>query len=223
MTSLNSKLQLALINRKKGRNILEKGFTLVELMIVIVIVGVLSSVALPNFLNQTSKAKATECTTKMASLLKQVHADLQLDGDTTQAIRTIQNSATVLAMDTESPQSPDTIARESNSGLFQYKIGFPTGSDADKIREIQISCQAYGTVIPSGTTEYPDSVEDNSLENQGMFGCINLETGKVNVSRRLLESGSAYDVKDTAGESLCKATSNTTTITAPVPVGVLLS
>ena len=38
MTTLNSKLQLALLNRKKRRNILEKGFTLVELMIVIVIV-----------------------------------------------------------------------------------------------------------------------------------------------------------------------------------------
>ena len=49
MTSLNSRLQLALLNRKKGRNLLEKGFTLVELMIVIVIVGVLSSVALQTF------------------------------------------------------------------------------------------------------------------------------------------------------------------------------
>ena len=41
MTTLNSQLQLAFLNRKKGRNLLEKGFTLVELMIVIVIVGVL--------------------------------------------------------------------------------------------------------------------------------------------------------------------------------------
>ena len=77
MTSLNSKLQLALINRKKGRNILEKGFTLVELMIVIVIVGVLSAVALPNFLNQTNKAKATECTSKIGAILSAYGAEAQ--------------------------------------------------------------------------------------------------------------------------------------------------
>ncbi|QNI63807.1 type IV pilin protein [Synechococcus sp. A15-44] len=75
MTSLNSKLQLALLNRKKGRNLIEKGFTLVELMIVIVIVGVLSAVALPNFLNQTAKAKATECTTKGGNIMGLVAAE----------------------------------------------------------------------------------------------------------------------------------------------------
>ena len=75
MTTLNSRLQLALLNRKKGRNLLEKGFTLVELMIVIVIVGVLSAVALPSFLGQTNKAKATECTTKIGSILSTVAAE----------------------------------------------------------------------------------------------------------------------------------------------------
>lgn len=74
MTTLNSRLQLSLLNRKKGRNLLEKGFTLVELMIVIVIVGILSAVALPNFLNQTKKAAATEANQQASNIFKQAHA-----------------------------------------------------------------------------------------------------------------------------------------------------
>ena len=41
----------------------------------IVIVGILSAVALPNFLSQTSKAKATECTTRMGAILSQAGAE----------------------------------------------------------------------------------------------------------------------------------------------------
>ena len=77
MTTLNSQLQLALLNQKKKRNLLEKGFTLVELMIVIVIVGILSAVALPNFLAQTDKAKGTEAKSQIASAIKRAHADSQ--------------------------------------------------------------------------------------------------------------------------------------------------
>ncbi|CAK6700371.1 type II secretion system protein [Synechococcus sp. CBW1107] len=62
------------------KNLLQKGFTLVELMIVIVIVGILSAVALPNFLNQTSKAKGTECTAKLGAMLSQAGAEA-LGGD----------------------------------------------------------------------------------------------------------------------------------------------
>jgi type IV pilus assembly protein PilA len=51
-----------------------EGFTLVELMIVIVIVGILSAIALPNFLNQTKKAAATEAKQQVSSVFKQTHA-----------------------------------------------------------------------------------------------------------------------------------------------------
>ena len=84
MTSLNSKFQLAILNRKKGRNLLEKGFTLVELMIVIVIVGILSAVALPNFLSQTERAKATEAQVQSKSYLTNYHI-ATLEGGTAPA------------------------------------------------------------------------------------------------------------------------------------------
>lgn len=38
----------------------QKGFTLIELMVVIVVVGVLSAVAIPSLFNMTAKAKMTE-------------------------------------------------------------------------------------------------------------------------------------------------------------------
>lgn len=57
-----------------------KAFTLVELMVVIVIVGVLASIALPNFLSQTSKAKATEAKSTTSALFKNAAAEHQQGG-----------------------------------------------------------------------------------------------------------------------------------------------
>ncbi len=94
MNPLNSHIQLALLNRKKGRNLLEKGFTLVELMIVIVIVGVLSAVALPNFLGTKDKAAAGAQIGEMAGFAKNCATNAILGDDT--ALSSIDNTRITL-------------------------------------------------------------------------------------------------------------------------------
>ncbi len=80
MSTLNSRLQLSLLNRKKGKNLLEKGFTLVELMIVIVVVGVLSAVALPNFLGVKDKATAGAQIGEFVGLAKECSTAIIIEG-----------------------------------------------------------------------------------------------------------------------------------------------
>jgi type IV pilus assembly protein PilA len=80
MTTLNSRLQLSILNRKKGRNLLEKGFTLVELMIVIVVVGVLSAVALPEFLGVKDKAVAASEVGEYVGLAKECSTAIIIEG-----------------------------------------------------------------------------------------------------------------------------------------------
>lgn len=52
----NTFLQSALLRAQAKKKANKNGFTLIELLIVVVIIGILSGVALPNFLSQRKKA-----------------------------------------------------------------------------------------------------------------------------------------------------------------------
>jgi type IV pilus assembly protein PilA len=162
MTTLNNRLQLALLNSKRGKSPLEKGFTLVELMIVIVIVGILSAVALPNFLSQTERAKATEGTSKLSGLLKEAHAEYQLAGTEALAVTGMSTS----------------IANANAGSIFTYTLTAGTGE-----------ITGTATANTSSSSNY-----DASIESQLLHGCVNVSTGKTDISSRLLASGSGTDV-----------------------------
>jgi type IV pilus assembly protein PilA len=46
----------------------EKGFTLIELMIVVAIIGILAAIAIPNFLRYQAKAKQSEAKTNLGGI-----------------------------------------------------------------------------------------------------------------------------------------------------------
>ena len=151
MTTLNSQLQLAFLNRKKGRNLLEKGFTLVELMIVIVIVGVLSAVALPNFLGQTNKAKGTEARSQISSIVKGAAASYLEGGD-------------------------KKIGDDITAGSAANNPCTLWGSPNDDVTNFNYTCSFTTPVLKVTAT---GNKNDSNLENAVIIHNVDLTTGIV--------------------------------------------
>ncbi|MEH2269281.1 MAG: type IV pilin-like G/H family protein [Nostoc sp.] len=78
-TELKAKFLQHLLGKKKEN----EGFTLIELLVVIIIIGILSAIALPSFLNQANKAKQSEAKQYTGSMNRAQQAYLLENGNFT--------------------------------------------------------------------------------------------------------------------------------------------
>ena len=145
---------LRLIKRlKHGQATPPNAFTLVELMVVVAIVGILSAIALPNFLTATDKAKATEAKSNIAATLKQAHALF------------LENGA--------APQNTNTTMNET--------YGTPIDGDTnfDYTEDNFDSTNNIWTITATGNSN------DSGLNGKELDGCVNFDTGVVDIQSQL--------------------------------------
>ena len=109
----------------------DKGFTLIELLVVIIIIGILSAIALPSFLNQANKARESEAKQYVGSMNRAQQA-AYLEGS-----RFTTDFGTL------------GLGIASNTTHYVYSMGAPTGVGATGSYAVTVVGSV--TVVSAGT------------------------------------------------------------------------
>jgi type IV pilus assembly protein PilA len=135
------------LNRKQS----EKGFTLVELLVVIIIIGILAAIALPNFLNQSAKAKQTEAKQNIGTVNR------------VQTVWRADNSAFADSFDKLATGTLAGAAGTASTSYYSYTLTAATNGESALIgtQAIDSGLKAYS----GGTNRYTNSTSQSVISS----------------------------------------------------------
>jgi len=168
MSTANSPILARFLKSKRVQKVLsvkpgEQGFSLIELVVVIAILGILIAIALPNFLGVQKDAKVNQAKNALATILKEC------------AVKGVRTGSETVGVSTG--VGPTALVQAVAANLNDYTI--------------RVSNASNGTVM--ATSADADCMTAYAVNNTGTLPNFSIETNNSGATVKQCWSGSDYN------------------------------